>query len=151
MLILFHHAATNHKLDGNQKISGNVIHVLSFAGMLPVSFWIFSPSTHMCQACQKQKLPIKMTGMRVLAKVLHRNNLKFILILRNTLTFRNGFWEDLHIFFILDLPTAFTSFTWIFYGQRNGLCVSCTLEINQLQIWGVMLKWTILKCIWWFH
>ena len=36
MLILFNCAATNSKLDGNWKISANVIHFLSFAGMLSV-------------------------------------------------------------------------------------------------------------------
>ena len=39
------------------------IHFSRFAGMLPVIFGIFSPSSHFCQARQKQKLPIKMTGM----------------------------------------------------------------------------------------
>ena len=43
MLILFHHAATNHKKDGNLKISANIIHFLSFAGMLPVIFGDFQP------------------------------------------------------------------------------------------------------------
>ena len=50
VLILFHHAATNHKKDGNLKISANVIHFLSFAGMLPVILGIFSLSSHFCQA-----------------------------------------------------------------------------------------------------
>ena len=38
MLISFYHAATNHKLDGNWKISANVIHSVFFAGMLPIIF-----------------------------------------------------------------------------------------------------------------
>ena len=38
LLILFHHAASNHKLDGNWKISANAIHFLNFAGMLPALF-----------------------------------------------------------------------------------------------------------------
>ena len=38
--------------------------------MLPVIFGIFSPSSHFCQARQKRKLPIKMTGITVLAKAL---------------------------------------------------------------------------------
>ena len=63
MLILFYHAATSQKLDGNWKISANVIHFLSFAGMLPVIFGIFSPSSHFCKARQKPKLPVKMTSM----------------------------------------------------------------------------------------
>ena len=42
VLILFHPAATNPKLDGNWKKSANVIHFLSFAGMLPVIFGICS-------------------------------------------------------------------------------------------------------------
>ena len=50
-------------LDGNWKISANVIHFLCFAGMLPVIFGIFSPTSHFCQARQKRKLPVKMTGM----------------------------------------------------------------------------------------
>ena len=49
MLILFHHAATNHKLDGNNVISA-VVHFLIFAGILPVIFGNFSPSSHFCQA-----------------------------------------------------------------------------------------------------
>ena len=63
VLILFHYTATYRKLDGNWKISVNVIHFLSFACLLPVIFRIFSPSPHFFQARQKQKLPIKMTGM----------------------------------------------------------------------------------------
>ena len=49
---------TNPKLDGNWKISANVIHFFSFDGML----W-FSPSSHFFLARQNRKLPVKMTGM----------------------------------------------------------------------------------------
>ena len=48
-VILFHYAATNRKLDGNWKISANVIHfLLNFVGMvaLPVIYGIFSLSSH---------------------------------------------------------------------------------------------------------
>ena len=58
---LLYHAATNH-MDGNWKINANVIHFLSFAGMLQVIFGIFSPSSHFCQARQKRKLFLEMTG-----------------------------------------------------------------------------------------
>ena len=57
-------------MDGNWKISANVIHFVSFAGMLPFIFGIFSLSSHFCQARQKRKLPITMTGMTGLAKAL---------------------------------------------------------------------------------
>ena len=59
MLILFYHAATNHKLGGNWKISANVIHFLSFAGMLPVIFWIFSPSSHFVKPVNNGSCPSK--------------------------------------------------------------------------------------------
>ena len=59
----FYHAATNCKLDGNWKISSNIIHFLSFAGMLPIIFGIFGPSSHFCKARQKRKFPVKMMGM----------------------------------------------------------------------------------------
>ena len=59
---MFYRAATNHKLDGNWKINGNVIHFLSFAGMLQVIFGIFSPSSHFCQVRQKRKLFLTVTG-----------------------------------------------------------------------------------------
>ena len=56
MLILFYHAATNHKLGGNWKISANARHFLSFAGMLPVILGIFGQSSHFCQARQKTEV-----------------------------------------------------------------------------------------------
>ena len=40
VLILFYHAATN-QLEGNRKISAD-IHFISFAGMLPVIFFILA-------------------------------------------------------------------------------------------------------------
>ena len=45
------------------KISAHVIHFLSFAGVLPVIFGIFNPSSHLFQAGQKRKLTVKMTGL----------------------------------------------------------------------------------------
>ena len=45
LLILFHYAATNCKLDENWKCA-NVTHFSSFAGMLPVIFGIFNPLFH---------------------------------------------------------------------------------------------------------
>ena len=62
VLILFYHAATNH-IEWKLGDKCYVIHFLNFAGMLPVIFGISSPSSHFCQARQKRKLPVKMTGM----------------------------------------------------------------------------------------
>ena len=40
-----------------------LLYTFFFAGMLPVIFGILSPTSHFCQARQKQKLAVKMTGM----------------------------------------------------------------------------------------
>ena len=74
MLILIYHAVPNSMLDENWEMSANVIHFLSFAGMLPITFKIFSLSSNFLKGiCQKRNLPIKMTGMVGLAIALVRN------------------------------------------------------------------------------
>ena len=60
--IFFYHAATNYKLDGNWKISANVIHFPSFAGMLPVIFWIFPPIISYLSSLSKTEVTCQNDG-----------------------------------------------------------------------------------------
>ena len=55
------------KLNGNGK-TADVIHFISFHGMLPVIFWIFSPSSHFVKPVINESCPSKWRAWRVLAK-----------------------------------------------------------------------------------
>ena len=94
MLILFYHAATNQKLDGNFKRSANVIHFLTLLACCQSFLGFLARHLNFVKPVKNRSCPSKWRAWQVLAKALSSSKGALMDLDLHALDFIS-IWEDL--------------------------------------------------------